>query len=140
MRGTAVFAAALLCGMSPGCAANPRAQAGGGPDAGITELSLARPPTARETVALELRVGVLPSGSRVRVSTEDGDVIGVVAPFGRLAPGGVSAHVMPLPARLIREGRVRIRITLDVPGAPGRAPGQAEVEKVSLIFIPTGTE
>lgn len=138
LRRAVWLAGALACAASAGCAAARLPDARAQPEEGVTEMTLERAPRANEAVALEVRVGPLPSGARVRIVSDTGEVLGVVAPFGRLQAGGVSAHVVPLPARVIRRGRVRFRLTLDLPGAPPRAPGPSEVEKVSVIYVPVG--
>lgn len=126
-----VFAFAAAASIGQDCATTGALR---NPD--MIQLPLPRPAAAGEVVAVELRLGRLAAGARLRVLGESGDVLGVVAPFGRSLEGTTTTHSVPLPPGAIRDGRIRLRLVLEQPNAEPRAPGPAEVESVNLIYVP----
>jgi len=123
---------ALLCSIAVSRCATASVTTG----KGAMELALVRPPSANEAVGLELHVGPLPPGARLRVVGGSGEVLGAVTPYGvsRAAEGG--SYTVMVPDTAIVDGRVRFRLIIEAPNAAPRAPGLAEVEKVTLIYVP----
>jgi hypothetical protein len=122
----ALFAVAL-CATSASATCGSRQQA--------IELMLARPATANEAVWLQVRVGMLPRGGRLRILTAAGDLVGTVAPFGaRGGQGGT--YILPLPKAAVAEGRVQLCLEAQEADAPARAPRPGEVDAVELIHLP----
>lgn len=105
---------------------------------GFVELAPARPATPRETTWLQLRVGNLPRTAEIRVSTPEGALLGTVSPYGASPRAQQQAvtHLLPLPEGTLADGRVRLRLTVDTPGMPARAPRPGEVEAIELIHVP----
>lgn len=102
----------------------------------VIELRLPRAAAADEAVALELRIGALAAGARLRILSDSGEVLGVIAPFGRSAEGATTTHTVPLPPSVIRDGSVRLQLVLEQPDAAPRAPSATEVESIALIYVP----
>ncbi|MEO8992379.1 MAG: hypothetical protein ABI284_05250 [Nitrosospira sp.] len=102
----------------------------------IVELELARPATSREAIWIQVHAGALPRGTEIRVSTSKGVLLGTVSPFG--GPQGPEAvtYIIPLPQTALVGNRVQLRLEVDEPGAPVRAPRSGEVESINLIHVP----
>lgn len=105
---------------------------------GLVELAPARPAGPRETTWLRLRVGGLPRTAEIRVNTPEGALLGTLSRHGASygAPQAATTHLLPLPEDALASGRVRLRLTVDTPGMPARAPRPGEVEAVELIHVP----
>jgi hypothetical protein len=90
-------------------------------------IELTAPPGLRRTDALAIQVttAALPSGARVVVKTEQGEVLGVVTPFS-LRPAESTATIA-IPRRAVVDGRLRLRLQVQEPGAPPRAARESEV-------------
>jgi len=99
------------------------------------ELVLPRPPAAGEAVWLEVRVGTLGRGD-IEISTRDGRPIGSVSSFGGARGQAGATYTVPLPQSEIVNGRVQLRLEVDQPGQPARAPKPGEVDGVKLIYVP----
>ncbi len=104
----------------------------------VIELPLPRAPAAGEDVWLQLRVGPLRRGTEIRVSTSDGVLVGTASPFGAPQSQGAATYTIPLPKAAIVGGSVRLRLDVDQPGSPARAPRPGEIEGASLIYVPGG--
>jgi hypothetical protein len=125
---------ALLCvfaALAPGAVARGESQPG------VVELPLPRPPAPGEDVWLQLRVGPLPRGTEIRVSTADGVLVGTASPFGAPRSQGAATYTIPLPPTAIVRGSIRLRLDVDQAGAPSRAAQPGEVE-ATLLFVPNG--
>jgi len=103
---------------------------------GAVELALPRDAAADEAVWLQVHAGVLPRGAEILISTHDGTLVGTVSPL--IIPYGEDAgtYTVPLPDTAIANGRVRLRLAVEVPGAPARAPKSGEVQSVDLMYVP----
>jgi len=96
-------------------------------------LMLPHPPKPGETAFVEVRVGALPTGHEIELTTDTGRMLGVISPHG-IRPGrDAGIYTVPLPANVIRDGRVRVRLTITRAGAPPRAPSVDEVRGVRLL-------
>jgi hypothetical protein len=134
MTGTGL-AVALLCAIALlGCRAIALCE----PQQSVIELPLPRAPAAGEDVWLQLRVGPLPRGTEIRVSTSDGVLVGTASPFGAPQSQGPATYTIPLPKAAIVAGSVRLRLDVDQPGLPGRAPRPGEILDATLIYLPGG--
>ncbi len=110
--------------------------AGGETQFGTVELALPRAVAAHEAVWLQIRVGALPRGARLRVSTSDGVPVGTISPFGVRGGQAAGSYTIPLPKSAIANGRVRLQLEIEEPGTTARAPRPAEVENVDLVYVP----
>jgi len=96
-------------------------------------IELAAPPAAAgsESVELAVTTGALPPGARLALSTENGEILGAVAPY---APGSRSSTAtVPVPRSAIVDGRLRLRVEVLEPGAPPRPPRPGEVQHLELV-------
>ena len=95
-------------------------------------LTLPHPLKAGANAWLEVRVGALAPGERVRVTTVSGELLGAIAPFGpgERRQGGV--YTLPLPADSIHDGTLSVRVSVTQSNAPPRAPAATEVQSLIL--------
>ncbi|HEX8874296.1 MAG TPA: hypothetical protein VF780_06670 [Nitrosospira sp.] len=103
---------------------------------GLIELELERPPTPQEAVWIQVRAATLPRGVEIRVSTRDGTLLGTVSSLGESRGREIVTYAIPLPETAIVNNRVQLRLEVDEPGAPVRAPRPDEVEGVNLVYVP----
>src|SRR5262245_65626398 len=118
----AALAAGLLALAPSACAAE---------EAPVIELAAPRAAAVSEAVELAVTTGALPRGARLALSTENGEILGAVAPY---APGSRSTTAtVPVPRSAIVDGRLRLRLQVLEPGAPPRAPRPGEVQRLELV-------
>ncbi len=103
---------------------------------GLIELKLERSPTKQEAVWIQVRAATLPPGREIRVSTRDGTLLGTISSFGTPRHQEIVTYAIPLPETAIVNNRVQLRLEVDEPGAPVRAPRPDEVESVNLVYVP----
>jgi hypothetical protein len=98
----------------------------------VIELAAPRAAAGSESVELAVTIGALPPGARLALSTENGEVLGAVAPY---APGSRSiTATVPVPRSAIVDGRLRLRVeVLEPGGAPPRPPRPGEVQRLELM-------
>jgi hypothetical protein len=100
-------------------------------EAAVIELAVPRAAAGSESVELAVTTGALPRGARLALSTENGEILGAVAPY---APGARSTTAtVPVPRSAIVDGRLRLRVEVLEPGAPPRPPGPGEVQRLELV-------
>jgi hypothetical protein len=118
----AALAAGLLAFATSACVAE---------EAPVIELAAPRAAAGSESVELAVTTGALPRGARLALSTENGEILGAVAPY---APGSRSTTAtVPVPRSAIVDGRLRLRLQVLEPGAPPRAPRPGEVQRLELV-------
>jgi hypothetical protein len=105
-------------------------------ESAMIELAAPRQAGRGEAVQVQIAIGTLPRGARLVLSTENGEILGAVAPFG--PPGGRASTVatVPIPRSAMVNGRLRLRLQVVEPGAPPRAPRRSEVERLDLVVVP----
>jgi len=97
----------------------------------VIELAAPHAAAGSESVELAVTTGALPRGARLALSTENGEVLGAVAPY---APGSRSTTAtVPVPRSAIVDGRLRLRLQVLEPGAPPRPPRPGEVQRLELV-------
>jgi hypothetical protein len=96
-------------------------------------LTLPHPLKPGANAYLEVQVGPLAPGQRVRVTTQSGEPIGTIAPFGPAARGHAGAYSLPVPPNAITDGTLSLRVTVTRPSAPDRAPTETEVKGLRLL-------
>jgi hypothetical protein len=100
-------------------------------EAPVIELAAPRAAAGSESVELAVTTGALPRGARLALSTENGEILGAVAPY---APGSRSTTAtVPVPRSAIVDGRLRLRLQVLEPGAPPRPPRPGEVQRLELM-------
>jgi hypothetical protein len=96
-------------------------------------LVLSRPLPPGGSAFLEVRVGPLAAGQRVRVTTSTGEPLGTVSPFGQVARESGGVYSLPVPSDAIRNDVLSVRITLLDGNKPPRAPTAAEVQSLKVM-------
>jgi hypothetical protein len=100
-------------------------------EAAVIELAAPRAAAGSESVELAVTTGALPPGARLALSTENGEILGAVAPY---APGSRSTTAtVPVPRSAIVDGRLRLRVEVLEAGAPPRPPRPGEVQRLALM-------
>ena len=103
-------------------------------ESSVIELAAPRAAARGESVELAVMTGALPPGARLALSTENGEILGAVAPY---VPGSRSTTAtVPVPRSAIVGGRLRLRLQVLEPGAPPRAPRPGEVQRLDLVAVP----
>jgi hypothetical protein len=82
---------------------------------------------------LEVQVGPLAPGQRVRVTTRDGTLIGVISPFGPAARQQASVHSLPVPPQAIHGDTLSVIVTVTEGDKAPRAPTPVEVPSLKLL-------
>jgi hypothetical protein len=86
---------------------------------------------------LEVQVGPLAPGQRVRVTTQAGELLGAITPFGRTERGQAGTYTLPVPPDAIHGRALSVVVTIVEANKPPRAPTSAQVQ--SLKLLATGT-
>jgi hypothetical protein len=102
----------------------------------VIELSAPRSPRPDEAVEIQIVTGPLPRGARLSVMTEQGEVLGSVAPFVLPGDEGGSSATIPVPRGMLVDGRLRLRLQVVQPGAASRTPSADEIRRMDLIIVP----
>jgi hypothetical protein len=98
------------------------------------DIVVPRPAAGGEAMQLQIRTGQLPTRARLAVTTENGVILGTVSSFPQ---GSRSASAtIPVPPSALSDGHLRLRIQVQQPAEPPRAPRPGEVERVDLVIVP----
>ena len=81
---------------------------------------------------LQVEVGPLAPGQRVRVTTRDGEQIGAVAPFGAGERRLGGRYPLPVPAAAIHDGALSVVVTITDANGSSRTPTPEEVRSLTL--------
>ncbi|MGO9238779.1 MAG: hypothetical protein ACLP4V_33510 [Methylocella sp.] len=109
--------------------------ANGSSDRRIVDVVLPRPAASNETIGLAVRVGFLPRGTEVEVTTPAGELIGTVSPFGIRDHQPAGTYTFPIRQSMIHDGHVAVSLSVKRAGTQTRAPTPDEVTDVSVVFI-----
>ena len=82
---------------------------------------------------LEVQVGPLAPGQRVRVTTQGGALLGAISPFGRSERQQAGTYSLPVPPDAIHEDTLSVIVTVTEANKPPRAPTPAEVRSLKLL-------
>jgi hypothetical protein len=127
----AAAALALLALVAPQESAVPQGSTAQTPRAdGEIVLTLPRAIGAGETAFLEIEVGAI-GRAQIEVTTDTGQPLGTVAPFGPRAGQNAGTFTLPVPAGAIRDGRVALRLMVRQ-GGTLRPPTAEEVRGAKL--------
>ncbi len=100
----------------------------------IIELAAPRPAGPGESVQIQITTGPLPRGARLALLTENGEILGAMAPY---PPGRLSnMATVPVPRSAIVDGHLRLRLQVLEPDAPPRPPRPGEVQRLDLVVVP----
>jgi hypothetical protein len=100
----------------------------------MIELAAPRPVGHGESVELQITTGPLPRAARLTLFTENGEVLGAVAPY---PPGRASNTAsVPVPRSAMMDGHLRLRLQVLEPDAPPRPPRPGEVQRLDLVVVP----
>lgn len=86
-----------------------------------------------QILALRVTVGEIPIHSSVVVRTEDGEVIGTVAPFPVSAHKAGGTYTLPVPARLAAKDTAGLVFKIEKTGEKARAPTKQEVTEWKVV-------
>jgi hypothetical protein len=100
------------------------------------ELILPREPAHDEAVWLQVRVGALPPRASIRVDSSEGELLGSVSPYGSVRGAPSATYLVPLPKTAVVDGRLQLRLTVEEPGKPSRAPRANEIDTVVPVYVP----
>lgn len=98
------------------------------------ELKLSRALKAGETVVLQVRLGVLPRGREVEVTTDKGRALGTISPFGVPLGQAAGTYSLPVPAEVLVDGHVSVHLSVSLPANKKRKPTTEEVKSVRLAI------
>jgi hypothetical protein len=96
-------------------------------------LALSHPLRSGDSAWLEVQVGPLAPGQRVRVTTSTGELLGTISPFGPAARQNVGVYSLPVPSDAILNGALSVRVTILDANKPPRAPTAAEVQSLKVM-------
>jgi hypothetical protein len=96
-------------------------------------LILPHPLGPGASVWLEVQVGALAPGQRVRVTTRAGVQLGAISPFGPAARQHAGVYALPVPPEAIDDDAVSVIVTITEGSNPPRAPTPAEVQSLKLL-------
>ena len=102
----------------------------------VVNLVLPRNLAAEEGAAVELKLGVLERGDEIAVETMSGKQLGVISPYGIRSGREAGTYTVPVPAELIENKRLSLRIILDQHSRGKRAPTNQELRGVRLQITP----
>jgi hypothetical protein len=91
-------------------------------EASVIELATPRSLAPGETAQLIVSTGRLPNGARLRVTTEEGETLGAIAPFGPKLGSRSASAAIPVARSHIVNDRLRLRLVILEPDASPRAP------------------
>jgi hypothetical protein len=95
-------------------------------------LTLPQALAAGANAWLEVQVGPLAPGQRVRVTTETGELIGAIAPFGSAQRRHAGVYALPVPPDAIHDGALSVIVTITETDQSSRTPTAAEVLSLKL--------
>ena len=104
------------------------------------ELMAPRELAIGETIELQIATGPLPSGAKIVVTTEQGEVLGAIVPYA--LPGQDkgkdkgSTATIAVPQAALVDRRLQVQLQVVEPGKPPRAPDTNEVRRVNLVLSP----
>jgi hypothetical protein len=110
--------------------------AGAMESSGVIELTPPRTVIAREAVWLKVTVGRFPRGALLRVTTEDGRLVGTISPFGATLGQTSQEYTLALPKEVTEGEVVRLRMEMEEPSGTSRQPRPGEVLGVALAYVP----
>ena len=99
------------------------------------ELSTPRALNAGETVQLRIAAR-LQRGARIKVTTDTGRDLAIVAPFGQDITGSPVRATIPVPNSVMTGGRLNARVQVIEPGLAPRPPRPGEIERIDLVTMP----
>jgi hypothetical protein len=104
----------------------------------VVNLVLPRGLNEDERLAVELKLGVIERGAKIRVETASGKMLGVITPYGIRSGEEAGTYTVPVPAEEISNNCVSLRITLNEHRQGKRAPTTQELRSVKLRIVPGG--
>jgi len=101
----------------------------------VTVLTPPRAAIAHEAIWLKVTVGFLPRSSLLRITTDDGQPVGTISPFGTTPVQTPQDYMLPLPKSATVSEAVRLRIQIQEANGTSRTPKPSEVLGVALIYV-----
>ena len=126
--GTSLAALALLTLLAlPACASAA---------SGDVELTLPRPLKTGEAATVVVEVGVLQRGHEIVVTTSSGQLIGTISPYGIRSGQAAGSYALPVPAAVVKDDKLSLRLRVTGTGGPPRAPTDQEVKGLKVSITP----
>src|ERR1044072_6252994 len=102
----------------------------------VVNLVLPRDMTTDDRLAVELKLGVLQRGDVIRVESMSGKLLGAISPYGLRSGEEAGTYTVPVPAELVSNKRVSLRIVLDHDSRSNAAPAKRVLSNVRLQIAP----
>jgi hypothetical protein len=96
-------------------------------------LALPHPLAGGGSAWLQVQVGAIGKGQQIDVTTDTGQMLGTISPFGVRSGQAAGTYTLPVPADAIHDGRLSIRLTISQAGTAPRTPTTEELRGVKLI-------
>jgi hypothetical protein len=112
------------------------AQTADAPPGRVVTLSLPKAPVTGKAFWVELKLGAIERGKEIEIATTAGKSLGVISPFGIRSGAQAGTYIVPLPAEVISNKRVTLRLTVNQYGHAKRAPTVKEVKGIRLRITP----
>jgi hypothetical protein len=90
---------------------------------------------AGETVFLEVKVGPVPRGTQIEISTGDGTLLGNISPYGTPAGHDAGTFTVPVPVGAIVKERISVRFRVSGSGHGQRSAAKDEVKSAVLKIV-----
>lgn len=100
----------------------------------LFELSASHQPAADEMIEVQIATGPLPSGTKIVVMTEQGEVLGAIVPFALPGNKKGSTAAIAVPATALVDRRLRLQLQVVEQGRAPRAPTTDEVRRLNLVI------
>lgn len=114
----------------------PLAQSADTPPGRVVTLALPKAPVTGKALWVELKLGTLERGAEIEIATMAGKSLGVISPFGIRSGAQAGTYTVPLPAEVVSNKHVALRLTLNHYGRAKRAPTAKEVKGIRLRVTP----
>jgi hypothetical protein len=101
----------------------------------LVTLVLPHPLQDGDAAWLELKLGIIPRGERIEISTPEGRFLGAISPYGIRAGREAGIYTVPLPPDTISDNHVSLRLSVTESGHEERAPTADEVKNISLKIV-----
>ena len=133
LASTAVLAFALLQAVPSASPPTPTAQSRQTGDAREITLALPHPLRKGETAWLLVEVGAI-GHDQIQLTTQDGRPLGTISPFGVRSGQAAGTYTVPVPAEVLHNGRLALRLSVMHSGLAQQAPATEEVKSLRLLI------
>ena len=134
LLGAALVGTVLMCAGIVAASDDPGDQ----PPKRVAKIALARVPTDREAIQVQVKVGPLPEGARLVVRSEDGESLGTIAPYGAAARQKGGTYTVAVPKQGLSTADAKLALSFELKEKDGtvRAPTKNELKEATAVIIP----